>query len=461
MTSRETDVLVIGGGNAGLCAAISAREAGARVILVEHAARAMRGGNSRHTRNLRAMHDGPLATLLDSYSEEEYWQDILGVTGGKTDEVLARLTIRNSADLVQWLQLHGVHFQPALSGTLNLARTNAFFLGGGKALVNALYLTAERLGVEVHYGSEVQTLEIEEGCFRSAGIKSGEVSFGLKAQAVVVASGGFQANTEWLKQVWGEKAENFLVRGTPYARGRMLKELLRHGMKAVGSADQCHAVAIDARAPRFDGGIVSRLDSVPFGIVVNNDAERFYDEGEDFWPRRYAIWGRLVADQPGQIAYSIIDTKSIDKFMPSVFPAIKADSIEELARLLDLDGERLSATIRRFNESLRPGQFNQEVLDNCRTEGLMPPKSHWALPIDSPPFYAYPLRPGITFTYLGLAVNQQARVIRQAGEPCDNVFAAGEIMAGNILGQGYCAGAGMSIGGVFGRTAGENAACLI
>lgn len=461
MISKETDVLVIGGGNAGLCAAISAREAGARAMLVEHADRALRGGNSRHTRNLRARHDGPLATLVDSYSGEEYWQDILRVTAGNTREALARMTIEASSDLVLWLQHQGVHFQPALSGTLNLARTNAFFLGGGKALVNALYLTAERLGVEIHYGAEAQTLEISNGQFKSACVEQGAVVTEIKAQALVVASGGFQANTDWLQEAWGDKAKNFLIRGTPYAQGRMLKELIGNGMRTVGSADQCHAVAIDARAPRFDGGIVSRLDSVPFGIVVNSHAARFYDEGEDFWPRRYAIWGRLVAEQPQQIAYSIIDSKSIDRFMPSVFPAIKADSVSELAGLIDLDREKLSVTISNFNNAVVSGRFDQNQLDDCHTENLQPPKSHWALPIDSPPYYAYPLRPGITFTYLGVAVNQDARVIQQSGEPCDNVFAAGEIMAGNILGQGYCAGTGMTIGGVFGRIAGERAACQI
>lgn len=236
---------------------------------------------------------------------------------------------------------------------------------------------------------------------------------------------------------------------------------MRHGAKTVGSADQCHAVAIDARAPRFDGGIVTRLDSVPFGIVVNRNSERFYDEGEDFWPRRYAIWGRLVARQPGQIAFSIIDAKVLNRFMPSVFPAIRSDSLEGLARLVELDPARLVDTVDSFNKALCPGDYNPDRLDDCRTEHLEPPKSHWALPLDTPPYYAYPLRPGITFTYLGVAVDQQARVLRaDNGEAFQNVFAAGEVMAGNILGQGYCAGTGMSIGGVFGRTAGQEAACL-
>jgi tricarballylate dehydrogenase len=191
--------------------------------------------------------------------------------------------------------------------------------------------------------------------------------------------------------------------------------------------------------------------------VVNRKAERFYDEGEDFWPKRYAIWGRLVAGQPDQIAYSIIDAKSIDLFMPSVFPPIEAASIREMAGQLELDPDKLEATVDTFNAAARPGAFDAAELDDCRTEGLDPPKSHWARPLDTPPFYGYPLRPGITFTYLGVKVNKRAQVIMADDAPAPNVFAAGEIMAGNILGQGYMAGFGMTIGTVFGRIAGKEA----
>ncbi len=458
---NSTDILIIGGGNAGLCAAISAREAGAQVVLVEHADRTMRGGNSRHTRNLRAMHEQPTATLIESYPEEEYWQDILRVTEGDTSENMARLTIRLSAELIPWLEQHGVHFQSALSGTLNLARTNAFFLGGGKALVNALYLTAEKLGVQIFYNTEAQQLTIEGGVFKSARVLSDGLTFTIRARSLIVTSGGFQANIEWMKQAWGQGAENFIIRGTPFARGRMLKELMHNKMKTVGSPNQCHAVAIDARAPKFDGGIVTRLDCICFGIVVNNLGKRFYDEGEDFWPKRYAIWGRLVAGQPAQIAYVLIDAKSIDRFMPAVFPPLKSDTFAGLARLIGLQPEGLSDTVEQYNRSIHPGKFDQNVLDDCYTEGISPAKSHWAQALDTPPYFAYPLRPGITFTYMGVAVNENARVISERGETTDNIFAAGEIMVGNILGRGYCAGTGMSIGGVFGRIAGENAACLI
>jgi tricarballylate dehydrogenase len=278
------------------------------------------------------------------------------------------------------------------------------------------------------------------------------------AKTLVVASGGFEANIPWLKEYWGEAAENFIIRGTPHNQGGMLKELLRHGAKREGDPRGCHAVALDARAPKFDGGIVTRLDSVPFGIVVNKNVKRFYDEGEDFWPKRYAIWGKLIAEQPEQIAYSIVDAKGFPHFMPSVFPPVQAGSIAELAAAWELDPCALEAVVEEFNCSVRGGEFDPGSLDECHTEGLVPPKSHWARPIDTPPYYGYPLRPGITFTYLGVTVNEQAQVIMQDDRPAKNVFAAGEVMAGNILGRGYLAGFGLTIGSVFGRIAGREAA---
>jgi len=453
----RTGVLVIGGGNAALCAAIEARELGVDVTVLECADRSMRGGNTRHTRNLRAMHSAPTDTLTGTYPEEEYWQDLLRVTGGATDEVLARLVIRGSEALPTWLRERGVRFQPALRGTLSLDRTNAFFLGGGKALLNAQYRTAEKLGVKVQYNSEVTDLVVEDGRFVSARVTDRGFDCEVAAGAVVVASGGFQANREWMREAWGEAADNFIIRGTPFNRGTVLRALMNQGAKTAADPTQCHAVAIDARAPKYDGGIVTRLDCVCFSIVVNRDGQRFYDEGEDFWPKRYAIWGRLVAGQPDQLAYAIIDSKVLGNFMPSVFPSISAPTVAELAHEIGIDPDRLVTTVNGFNQSVCQGHYDPDALDDCSTKGLDPPKSHWALPLDQPPYYAYPLRPGITFTYLGLKVDAEARVMF-AGGPSPNIFAAGEVMAGNILGQGYCAGTGMSIGGVFGRIAGRLAA---
>ena len=457
-TAAPYDVVVIGGGNAGLCAAMSAREAGASVLLLEHAPRDFRGGNSRHTRNLRVMHDAPRSLLAGAYSEDEYWTDLAGVTGGKTNEPLARMTIKASADLPSWMTERGARFQPALRGTLNLSRTNAFFLGGGKALLNAYYRMAQRLGVAVEYDTEVESITLDDGIVREIAVNSGGRRTSVRAKAVVAAAGGFQANIDWLKDYWGEAADNFLIRGTPYAQGRVLRSLLDQGVAAVGDPTQCHAVAIDARAPRFDGGIVTRLDCIPFSIVVDRSGMRFADEGADVWPKRYAIWGRLVAQRPAQIAYAIFDSKVEGLFMPSLFPPLRADSVAELASKLEIDASSLERTVRDFNASVRSGTFDGSALDDCRTEGIAPPKSHWARALDTAPYFAYPLRPGITFTYLGVRVDEDARAIMIDGRPCANLFAAGEIMAGNILGQGYLAGFGMTIGSVFGRIAGQRAA---
>ncbi|MEB2598713.1 FAD-dependent tricarballylate dehydrogenase TcuA [Burkholderia cenocepacia] len=453
------DVLVIGGGNAALCAALMAREAGASVLLLEAAPREWRGGNSQHTRNLRCMHDGPQDVLVGAYPEEEYWQDLLKVTGGITNEALARLAIRASANCRPWMHAHGVRFQPPLSGALHVARTNAFFMGGGKALVNAYYRSAEALGVRIRYDTPVDAIELDGERFVAA--RSGSRRF--EARSCVLAAGGFESNREWLREAWGQNergewpADNFLIRGTRFNQGGLLKAMLDAGADAIGDPSQSHCVAIDARAPLYDGGICTRIDCVSLGIVVNRDAQRFYDEGEDFWPKRYAIWGRLVAQQPGQTAYSIIDAKAVGRFMPPVFPGVRADSLPELARGLSLPERAFVETLRAYNAACRAGTFDHTTLDDCRTEGVHPAKTHWARPIDTPPFFGYALRPGITFTYLGLKVNERAQV-HFGGRPSGNLFVAGEMMAGNVLGKGYTAGVGMSIGTAFGRIAGTEAA---
>lgn len=454
----DYDVAVIGGGNAALCAAITARRAGARVIVLERAPRDYRGGNSRHTRNFRCAHPAPGQYLTGAYTEDEFVADLRGVNGGAIDERLARLAIRQSATCPEWMAQQGVRFQAALHGTLQLSRTNLFFLGGGKALMNSYYATAERLGVDVLYDADVTELCVANGGFESVQVQIGGRPRTIRAASAVIASGGFEANLEWLREAWGEIANNFVVRGTPYNTGVPLKRMLEAGAQPIGDPRECHAIAVDARAPKFDGGIVTRLDCLPFGIVVNALGQRFYDEGEDVWPKRYAIWGKLIARQPGQIAYSIVDAKSASRFMPSVFPPVAADSIAELARLLGLPAAPLESTIETFNRAVRPGTFNAAGLDDCRTEGLSPEKTHWAQPIDTPPYWGYPLRPGITFTYLGLKVDERARVLMSSGHPASNLYAAGEVMAGNILVKGYLAGFGMTIGAVFGRIAGEEAA---
>ncbi|PAF48384.1 FAD-binding dehydrogenase [Helicobacter sp. 12S02634-8] len=460
MENFDCDVLVIGGGNAALCAALSAREQGKSVLVLESAPKLWRGGNSQHTRNLRSMHTEPTDVLSGCYSEDEFYEDVYKVTGGQTNEEYARFVIAQTPEVIAWAKSYGVRFQPSLGGTLQLGRTNAFFLGGGKALLNAYYHKAEELGIQIAYEYEALDLCIQDRycLYVLAKDKKTLQNKKIKAKAYVIASGGFESNLKWLKEAWGEKADNFLIRGTRYNQGQMLQALQKARAMIIGDPTQGHMVAVDARAPKYDGGIVSRVDCVSLGIVVNKNGVRFYDEGEDFWPKRYAIWGRLVANQPEQIAYSITDKKVLDKYMPSLFPPIIAPSIKELAKILGLPPIILEKTIRDFNNALVSGRFDHTILDDCRTQGLEIPKSHWAQAIDTPPFYCYPLAPGVTFTYLGVKVTKDAQVVQADGGVCANLFAAGEIMAGNILTQGYVAGFGMSIGSVFGRIAGTNAA---
>lgn len=458
--SATYDLAVVGGGNAALCAAITAAEAGARVLILEGAPKTYRGGNSRHTRNFRCMHRAPMDPLIGSYGEDEYIHDLMLVTKGKTDESLARLAIRSSEECLPWMKAHGVRFQPSLSGTLSLGRTNAFFLGGGKALVNAYYNTAQDLGVTVLYDAQVRHVHRDGDRISHLEVDIADQPVTVNARAFVLASGGFQADLDWLARAWGPAARNFLIRGTPYNRGVVLRDMLDQGANSVGDPTQCHAVAIDGRAPQYDGGIVTRLDCVPFSIVVNKHCQRFHDEGEDVWPKRYAIWGRLVAAQPDQVGYALIDAKSIDLFMPSVFPPVKSDTLEGLAEQMGLDQQALRDTVDAFNAACRPGRFHPTELDGLATEGLPTPKTNWARPLDTPPFYGYQLRPGVTFTYLGLRVDSHAQVHTAEG-PIRNLWAAGEIMAGSILGQGYLAGFGMTIGTVFGRIAGKEAAAHV
>jgi tricarballylate dehydrogenase len=453
------DVIVVGGGNAALCAALAARHIVPSVLVLERAPEHMRGGNTRHTRNIRCAHATADAYFSGPYLDEELIEDLIGVTGGPANLDLAKLAVRESHKLPEWMSRHGVHWQQPLAGTLHLGRTNRWFLGGGKALLNTYYQTAQRMGITVRYDAFVEDLLIENDRFEAVRLKNSDAGEIIRGRAVVVAAGGFEANLAWLKRHWGDAADNFIVRGTPYNDGAALANLLDKGAKPIGDPKGFHAVAVDARAPKFDGGIVTRLDAIPFGIVVNRLGRRFYDEGEQIWPKRYAIWGGLIAQQPDQLAYCIVDAKTIDIFLPPMFKPYQANSLEELAPKLDLDRCAFLETMREYNQAAAGNtRANMDGLDGVKTTGITPPKSNWALPIDRAPFYALPLRPGITFTYMGVTVDETTRVIQTNGRPFQNIYAAGEIMSGNLLTKGYLAGFGLTIGTVFGELAGREAA---
>jgi tricarballylate dehydrogenase len=443
------------------------------VLLLERAPVVYRGGNSRHTRNIRCAHDAADGYVTGAYPRAELRRDLDGVGTGPSDEALADLTIAESEMVPRWMVAHGARWQPALRGTLGLARTNRFFLGGGKALLNSYYRTAARDGVTVRYEASVEGLEwsADGAAVTALLVDTPAGRHRVTAKAVVAASGGFEANLDWLARYWGEAARNYLIRGPRYNDGTVLDLLLHAGAARMGEERGFHAVAIDARSPRYDGGIATRIDSIPFGIVVNSDGRRFYDEGEDIWPKRYAIWGGNLARQPGQIGYALWDQKVNASFLPPMYGAYCGLSLADLAGQLGLDADAVTQTVDDFNAAVDKGQhpagqppaaprgeFTMARKDGRRTEGIDPPKSNWAQRIDTPPFYGLPMRPGITFTYLGVAVTGRARVRRDAGGTFGNVFAAGEIMSGNILSSGYLAGFGMTIGTVWGRIAGREAA---
>jgi tricarballylate dehydrogenase len=454
----DPDVLVIGGGNAGLCAALAARRRGASVLLVERGSRLTRGGNSKYTRNMRCVHDGPDEVMVESYSAEELRADLAGVTGEGSDKALTDMVIDLSRQAPGWMEENGARWQSAMNGTLQLSRTNRFFLGGGKALLNAFYSAARKKGVEVAYDTSAIELGFDGERCVAVTLEHGSGRSEVRPRAVVAASGGFEANLEWLREFVGDGVDQFAVRGASQNDGRILRNLLDQGARQVGNPRGFHAVAVDARGPRYDGGIVTRIDSLPFGIVVDRCGRRFYDEGEDLWPKRYATWGGRIAEQPGQVAFSIFDRKILGRFMSTAYPPVVADTVGELAERLGVPVEGLVSTVTKYNAAVVDGTYDAARLDDCRTDGLVVPKSHWALRIDEPPFYGYPLRPGLTFTYLAVAVAKTMRVKTSIDGEFENVYAAGELMAGNILMRGYLAGFGMTIGAVSGHLAGRHAA---
>lgn len=453
-----SDLVVIGGGNAGLTAAISARHLGRRVLLLERSPIGFRGGNTRHASNIRCMHRTAGIYNTGRYSYDDFWRDLCTVEAGPSNEKLAALTVSESESIPKWMSDHGVLWQPLTSGGRRLGRTNRLLLGGGKALVNAYHSALANMGVTVLYDAFVDDLVIEGDACTAVMVNVAGRRYEAKARAVVCASGGFEANLEWLHEHWGDAVENYSIRGTEYNDGTTLKNLYAHGAAPAGQAKSFHAVPVDARSPRFDGGIATRIDSIPFGILVNRMGQRFCDEG-DALPRRYAPWGQKLAAQAGQIAYSIWDAKVNSLFRPPMYRPIEATSISELARMLGLDERALHDTVARYNAAITDAAtFDATRRDGLCTDGLNPPKSNWAQRINEPPFRAVAMRPGITFTHLGVAVTTQARVVRTDGSVLANIFAAGEIMTGNILPTGYLAGLGLTIGSIWGRIAGKAAA---
>jgi len=435
------DVLVVGGGAAALCAAISARRAGVSVLLLERAPVGERGGNSRHSRNFRYVHEGSSPFSAGPYPEVEFRRDLARVAGSDQDPALLRLLIERSTDLPDWLASVGVRLQSVAGGGLPRSRKTAFLLGGGKTMLNALYATAARLGVEIQNDASVEALSlvgpaVQAVHYRLQASNSRQWQGNGKLQVVyprasILCSGGAQADRAWLRTQCGARADGFINRGTPHATGRVLRNLLSQGIVAKGDPTAAYLVAVDARSPSDDGGIVTRVRSMHAGIVVDCHGQRHYDESADTASTRYAAWGQRLADFPGQIGYLILDRRGLQIEAPSFYSPISAPDLAALARLLDLPAATLARSLEDYN-------------------AVMPPLE--------PPFFAFPMRPGITFTYHGVAVDSALRVRHQTQGPIANLFAAGMLMAPNLLSRGYLSGLALMIGLATGRAAGAQAA---
>ncbi len=446
------NTIVIGGGNAGLSCAIELALNGIDTTILESAPEFYRGGNSKYTRDIRYAHEEDKFTS-GSYSEKEILSDLVSVSGDLPDEPLARDVIERSRKMPYWMESNGILFKKEIRGTLDLSRTNAFFLGGGKSLMNIYYERARKLGVKVAYNAEVTDISFKNGRFHKLNANIDGVRKEICADNLVVCSGGFEANKAWLSEIWGERAGNFKIRGTRFNTGNPLKSLLANGIKSIGDPKNGHMIAVDQRSPEYDGGIVTRIDAIPKGIVLNTGCERFYDEGEDIWPKRYAIWGKLLAEQDQQKAYAIIDSKTYNSFMPTAYPPFVSDSLDNLAEELGLPKDKFVSTVNDFNSHVICVDSSKDHF-HCHTSGLSPEKSHFSATIDSAPFYGYPLSPGLTFTYMGVRIDHSGRVVSE-DDTLENLYAAGEIASGNILKSGYLAGFGLTIGTTLGWKAAE------
>jgi tricarballylate dehydrogenase len=485
MLSSAKEVIIAGAGNAALCAAISAAEHGAKVIVLERAPRAARGGNSAFTGGcFRTVYEGvdDIARLVPDlstaeretsdfgrYDAESFYLDLCRLSGYRADPALIELLVEQSLPTMLWMRGHGVRFLPAYGRqSFKVDGRNIFWggltietAGGGMGLVDALFRRAEALGVTIRYDSKVERLLGDRHAVRGALVNGEE----MNADAVILAAGGYHANTEARVRYLGTGWDLAKVRGSRYNTGNVIQAALDIGARAHGNWSGCHSVFFDAGAADFgDLAILNQQKNYfTLGIVVNLAGERFFDEGADFRNYTYSKMGAAVLNQPGGTGWQIFDSRSIailpDEYRAPRAARFEAPTLEALADKLDgIDREAFLRTVRAFNAAIDDSvPFNPAVKDGRRTNGLAIEKSNWARAISEPPFVAYQVACGITLTYGGLAINEQARVQNEEGFPIEGLYAAGELVGGLYYDR-YPGGAGLTSGSVFGRIAGQNAA---
>lgn len=483
-------VIVIGSGNAGFCAALAARETGADVTMIEKAPEEWAGGNTYFTAGaIRVAHDGFEAlrevvtdippgragrTHIAPYPAAEYRSDLDRVTKSRTDPQLATMLTERSWDTIRWMRRHHIEFELMYHrqayevdgeyrfwGGLALGA-----IGGGKGLIAAHQAEADRLGISVRYSTSAVALHRgDDGRVAGVRVSSGGATEIVPGDAVVLAAGGFEANPRMRAEYLGPGWDLALVRGTPFNTGDGIEMALDIGAQPYGHWSGRHAVAWDAgSAATGDRELTNQYTrgGYPFGIVVNADGRRFLDEGSDFRNYTYAEYGAKILEQPHSLAYQIFDAKSAELLRPEEYQAPgvskeSADSIEELAEKVGVPRDELALTVKQFNASVNDRKFDPTVKDGKSATGITPPKSNWAQTIDSPPFLAFPVTCGITFTFGGLRIDESARVLDTSGRPIDGLFAAGELVGG-LFYFNYPGGSGLMAGSVFGRAAGTSAA---
>jgi len=484
-------VIVVGAGNAALAAAVSAQEQGAdRVVVLEKAPKELRGGNTHYSGGLfRFAYDRPEDLLplvpdaerelpgfpagVEPYPQKSFWQDLLRVTEGRTDPELGEILIGRSFDTVRWMVKHGIAMEPAVSlSGVRVGNTVKWSPGAiirarheGVGLSAMWFKVAEARGIEIRYGtSAVRLLQDKRG--RVTGVLTqDEDGFGeITARAVVLGCGGFEANPEWRARYLGRPWDHAKVRGTRYNTGDGLRMAIEIGALPHGQWTGCHSTPIDAGAPPHgDRKLTDKTNrlSYPFGVLVNTRGRRFFDEGEDFQFYTYAKLGGIILNQPGGIAFQIFDAKVADLLEAryKTGSPVVADSIEELVEKLPVDRPIGLQALAEYNAALAAGPFDPTVKDGLGTKGLDLPKSNWAQPLDTPPFVAYPVTGGITFTFGGVRINDRAQVMSTGWAPVPGLYACGEMVGGLFHGN-YPGGTGLMSGAVFGRIAGHSAATV-